>query len=304
MLGLSMNSNMPASIPKNGCKNVKVTRIRLCFQKEGREGLRVVEASAYSNTSDLLPNRGGGKLNPDPTTTDDRNTVQSASGERTHSIGTALSSKAPPSTLSEDTRHHAKTDDEQPVDDSDQANSQALPTQHPVAFSEYGSSSGAKVDDAPAAENSTAPGLARRPNGKWAPGTSGNPAGRKPNPPPNPLDQPSAVEEELEKKVKVKRGDKTQTVTKGDAILEQWINKAAKGDLGFLRLLISHSDKHGLDLFASRHKAIQKAAAETMGSSSLMVVTEEVLARLSPTTLEELKKVVKEVEAEEKKKMH
>jgi hypothetical protein len=297
-----MNFNVPASIPKNGCKNVKVGCIRLRYKKDGREILRVVEAPASANTPDLLPNRGWGKLNPDPTATDDRNTVQSASGD--DSIATPLSTKAPPSTLSEDSRHHEKTDDEQLLDDSDQANSQALPTQHPVALSECDSSSGAKVDDAPAAENSTAHKLARLPNGRWPQDVSGNPAGRKPKDQSKHLDPPSAVEKALEKKVKLTHGDKVKRIIKRDLIVAKWTNDAAKGDLRALRLLLDYGYKHGVDLFAGRHKTIQKEVAEATRSSSLMEVTEEVLARLSPTTLEELKKVVKEVEAEDKKKMH
>jgi hypothetical protein len=138
----------------------------------------------------------------------------------------------------------------------------------------------------------------------WPPGVSGNPQGRKPKNPSNDLDGPTEFEQALDKKVKVKDGGKERTLTKRSTILEQLINQALKGDLPALRLLIAYADKHGFDLFAGQHKAIQEGVAEAARSSSALILSEEVLERLSERTLDEIYKVVNKLETEKKSKLH
>jgi hypothetical protein len=144
----------------------------------------------------------------------------------------------------------------------------------------------------------------RLPNGKWPPGVSGNPRGRIPKTPSNDLNGPTEFEQALKKKVKVKDGGKERALTKQSTILEQWINQAAKGDHRARRELIAYADKHGIDLFAGRHKAIQKRIAEPAISSSGIMLSDEVLDRLPEHILNEIIKTVDAVQAEDKNKMH
>jgi hypothetical protein len=203
-----------------------------------------------------------------------------------------------------------KTNDERLVDVSDRGVSQALPTQNANALNECDLTCGAKDEGsdrpnvpAPAKSSKDKVDRGRLPNGQWPPGVSGNPKGRKPKIS-NGVDAPSALEQALDKKAKVKYGGKERTLTKRTAILEQWVNQAAKGDHRALRLLITYADKHGIDLFAGQHRAIRDGFAEAGTTSSAFTLTEEVLDRLSEGALDELTRVVTELEAEKKKKLH
>jgi hypothetical protein len=203
-----------------------------------------------------------------------------------------------------------KTNDERLVDVSDRGLSQALPTQNANALNECDASFGAKGEGsdqphvpAPAKSSKDKVGRGRLPNGQWPPGVSGNPKGRKPKIS-NGVDAPSALEQALDKKAKVKYGGKERTLTKRTAILEQWVNQAAKGDHRALRLLIAYADKHSIDLFAGQHRAIRDGFAEAGRTSSAFTLTEDVLDRLSEGALNELTRVVTELEAEKKKELH
>jgi hypothetical protein len=215
------------------------------------------------------------------------------------------------STDESDTGDRDKTDAKRMVHDSDRGVPQAMSTQNSNVLSKCDSSSGANDQDS-REPNAAVPAKpckynvdrSRLPNGQWPPGVSGNPKGRKPKKASNYLDQPSELEKALEKKVKLKHGDKERAVTKRSAIREQWINQAAKGDYRARRDLIAYAEKHGIDLFAGQHKAIQKGIAEAARSSSSFILTEEMLDRLSQGALEELTRVVEELEVEKKKKMH
>jgi hypothetical protein len=143
----------------------------------------------------------------------------------------------------------------------------------------------------------------RLPNGKWPPGVSGNPKGRKPKNPANDLDDRSALDQALDKTVKVKHGEKTRRITKRTLILDQWVNQAANGDHRARRELIAHCEKRDIELFAGQHKAFQDAVAKA-SSSTVFILTEEMLDRLSESTLDELTRVKKELEAENKRKMN
>jgi len=81
------------------------------------------------------------------------------------------------------------------------------------------------------------------------------------------------------------------------------INQAIKGDHRARRDLIACADKRGIDLFAGQHKAIREAIAAAARSPSDLTLSEEVLDRLSPGTLDELIRVANELEAEKKKKI-
>jgi Family of unknown function (DUF5681) len=197
-----------------------------------------------------------------------------------------------------------KMDDERLVDDSTCGVAQALPTRDSNALSECDSWFGANDEWAPAQSNTDRVDRVRLPNGQWRPGVSGNPKGRKPKTSPNDGVVTSALEQALDKKIKVKRSGKESTVTKGSAILEQWVNQAVQGDHRARRELIAYADKHGIDLFAGQHKTIREGVTEAGRTSSTFTLTEEVLDRLSQGTLTELTRVVTELEAERKKKLH
>jgi hypothetical protein len=203
-----------------------------------------------------------------------------------------------------------KTDGER-LADSDRGISPALPTKNSNNLSECDSwlvanDEGSDRPNVPAPAKSSKDKVdrGRLPNGQWPPGVSGNPKGRKPKNPPNDLDAPSALEQALDKKAKVKYGGKERTLTKRTAILEQWVNQAAKGDHRALRLLIAYADKHSIDLFAGQHRAIRDGFAEAGRTSSGFTLTEDVLDRLSEGALNELTRIVTELEAEKKKKLH
>jgi Family of unknown function (DUF5681) len=157
---------------------------------------------------------------------------------------------------------------------------------------------GSQVSNEPAASGtSTQPTLARLPNGKWPPGVSGNPQGRKPKTPYDDLDGRSVVQQALDKKVTLKEGGKKRRISFGPVILEQWINQAAQGDRTSRRDFLAYCDNHGIDPFAGQHARIRQAAAQGAISSSTMMLSEEVLDRLDQTVLEAIKRAIKEVEA-------
>jgi len=197
-----------------------------------------------------------------------------------------------------------KMDDERLVDDSTCGVAQALPTRASKALSECDSRFGANDEGAPAQTNTDRGDRGRLRNGQWPPGISGNPKGRKPKTRPKDSGITSALEQALDKKIKVKRGDKTWTVTKRSAMIEQWINQAVQGDYRARRELIAYGHKHGIDIFAGQHDTIREGVAGAGRTSSTFTLTEEVLERLSQGTLTELTRVVTELEAEKKKKLH
>jgi len=141
----------------------------------------------------------------------------------------------------------------------------------------------------------------RLPNGRWPAGVSGNPKGRKPKN--NDFDGPNELEQALDQKIKITQGARKRVLTRRTALREQMINQAIKGDHRARRDLIACADKRGIDLFAGQHKAIREAIAAAARSSSDLTLSEEVLDRLSPGTLDELIRVANELEAEKKKKI-
>jgi hypothetical protein len=273
-----------------------------------RAGMNITQAAAYPNDPNSFPGGcGQGELSGEASGS---GTEQSGSGERTELVAAPLSPEPTLAGSSVNTGHHEDTDPERLVDDSDRGASQALPMQNSKTLSECDSPSGANDEGsrqpsvpAPAKSTEYNGDRDRRANGQWQRGVSGNPRGRKPKQPSNDSDHASELKRIVDKKIKVKDGGKERTITKGTAIFEQWTNQAAKGDHRARRELIAYAEKHGIDLFAGQQKAIQKGIAETARSSSA-ILTEEVLERLSNKTLEELTRVVQELEAEKKKKVH
>ncbi len=94
---------------------------------------------------------------------------------------------------------------------------------------------------------------------QFKPGQSGNPKGAKRKPPSIAPDLKLSLERALSTKVKLKQGEKEQTVTKAEAGMEQLVNQFAKGDRHARRDVIALADKLGVDL--GQRKAIQQALA-------------------------------------------
>jgi hypothetical protein len=138
----------------------------------------------------------------------------------------------------------------------------------------------------------------------WPPGKSGNPQGRKPKKLSIKLDLKLALEQALNKKIKLKQGEKERMVTMATAGIEQLVAQYAKGDARARRDVIALADKLGLDLSAGQHKAIREGATEAARVSSALTLTEELVDRLSASTLDEIRKIAEELEAEKKKKMN
>ena len=135
----------------------------------------------------------------------------------------------------------------------------------------------------------------RLPNGRWPAGVSGNPKGRKPKN--NDFDGPNELEQALDQKIKITQGARKRVLTRRTALREQMINQAIKGDHRARRDLM-YAEKHGIDLFTGQHKAIQERIAAAARFSSDLALSEEVVDRLDPGTLDEIIRVMKELEAE------
>jgi hypothetical protein len=96
---------------------------------------------------------------------------------------------------------------------------------------------------------------------QFKPGQSGNPKGAKRKPPSIVPDLKLLLERALNAKVKLKRGEKEQIVTKAAAGIEQLVNQFAKGDRHARRDLIALAQTLGVDLVAGQRNAIQEALA-------------------------------------------
>lgn len=96
---------------------------------------------------------------------------------------------------------------------------------------------------------------------RFQPGQSGNPKGAKRKQPSIHLDLKTALERALNKKVKLKQGEKEQLVSMAQAGIEQLVTQFVKGDHHARRDLIALADKLGVDLMAGQSQALQQALA-------------------------------------------
>jgi len=96
---------------------------------------------------------------------------------------------------------------------------------------------------------------------QFKPGQSGNPKGAKRKPKPMAPDLKAALEQALNKPIKLKQGEKERIVTMAVAGIEQLVAQYAKGDRHGRRDLIALAEKLGVDLMASHRQAIQDALA-------------------------------------------
>src|SRR5439155_22235737 len=75
------------------------------------------------------------------------------------------------------------------------------------------------------------------------------------------LDLKVALEQALNKTIKLKQGERERMGTMAVAGVEQLVAQYAKGDHRARRDLIALSDKLGVDLMAGQHQAIQEVLA-------------------------------------------
>src|SRR5262245_26412515 len=94
---------------------------------------------------------------------------------------------------------------------------------------------------------------------QFKPGQSGNPKGAKRKQAPIALDLKAALQQALNKKVKLKQGDKERLVSMATAGIEQLVAQFAKGDRHARRDLIALADKLGVNLIAGHQQTIEDA---------------------------------------------
>jgi hypothetical protein len=96
---------------------------------------------------------------------------------------------------------------------------------------------------------------------QFKPGQSGNPKGAKRKPKSMAPDLKAALEQALNKPIKLKQGEKERIVSMAVAGIEQLIAQYVKGDRHARRDLIALADKLGVDLMVGQQQAIQDAIA-------------------------------------------
>ena len=75
---------------------------------------------------------------------------------------------------------------------------------------------------------------------QFKPGRSGNPQGR----PRKTRSIEAMIKRELDQTVKITEGGRELRISKREAIIKQFVNRAIKGDSKPLQLMLAHFDKH------------------------------------------------------------
>ena len=89
--------------------------------------------------------------------------------------------------------------------------------------------------------NDDAIGYGRPPkHSRFKPGRSGNPRGR----PRKTRSIESMIKRELDQTVKITEGGRELRISKREAIIKQFVNRAIKGDPKPLQLMLAHFEKH------------------------------------------------------------
>jgi hypothetical protein len=96
---------------------------------------------------------------------------------------------------------------------------------------------------------------------QFKPGQSGNPKGAKRKQQSIAPDLKAALQQALNKKIRLKQGDKERLVTMATAGIEQLVAQYVKGCRHARRDLIALADKLGVDLMAGQQQAVQDALA-------------------------------------------
>ena len=96
---------------------------------------------------------------------------------------------------------------------------------------------------------------------QFKPGQSGNPKGAKRKPKPMAPDLKAALERALHEPIKLKQGEREQTMTMAEAGIKQLVAQFVKGNHQARRDLIVLAEKVGIDLMAGQQQAVQEAVA-------------------------------------------
>ncbi len=96
-------------------------------------------------------------------------------------------------------------------------------------------------DDPTAKPNNYAVGYGKPPkHSRFKPGQCGNPRGR----PRKNGSIEAMIKRELDQMVKISEGGRELRITKREAIIKQFVNRAIKGDPKPLQLMLAHLEKH------------------------------------------------------------
>ena len=79
---------------------------------------------------------------------------------------------------------------------------------------------------------------------RWQKGESGNKSGRRKRPP----SMKSIIENELDKKVVVKQGDKLSSFTGLEVVVKSLVAQASKGNASAIKMFFRLVERHGLDI--------------------------------------------------------
>ena len=148
-----------------------------------------------------------------------------------------------------------------------------------------------RPDSAPAAATETSEqeykvGPGRPPKEyRFKPGQSGNPKGAKRKPKSMAPDLKVALEQALNKTIKLKQGEKERIVSMAVAGIEQLVAQYVKGDRHARRDLIALADKLGVDLMAGQQQAIQEAIATNQEAILLAYVNDNATGWSPPRRL-------------------
>jgi Family of unknown function (DUF5681) len=130
---------------------------------------------------------------------------------------------------------------------------------------------------------------------RFKPGQSGNPKGRKRKPPSLLPDLKRVFDQVMSEKLTITQGDKKMILTMAEAGFRQLARQHAQGDRHARREVVAYAERFGSDLIPSEHKVREGVAEAARASYTL---TPELVDRLSPSTLDEIIRAEKELQAE------
>jgi hypothetical protein len=101
----------------------------------------------------------------------------------------------------------------------------------------------------------------------------------------------------MSEKLTITQGDKKMFLTMAEAGFRQLARQHAQGDRHARREVVAYAERFGSDLIPSEHK-VREGVAEAARASPAYTLTQELVDRLSPSTLDEIIRAEKELQAE------
>jgi hypothetical protein len=105
-------------------------------------------------------------------------------------------------------------------------------------------------------------------------GRSGNPTGTRRKPPPLASDLKVSLERALNARVKLRRGERDEIVTKAAAGIDKLVNQFAEGDRHARRDLIALAETLGVDLTAGQGRTIEHVVTEALAAEDEAVIAD------------------------------